>query len=114
MSHDHKIKLGRDVQNELQGRTGDSIGVFKYLGKHWIHVKDQAGDDILRIYNITTKQMADLHAELGEHLRLAPTAAIEHLREMRDLLDKILGADSDEQRRLHEESMRRMFGENRG
>ena len=88
-----KEKLERNRLHEMRARSGDGLGLFEYDGSVWLRLTDEAGDDLLRVYNLTDQQLTDLHAQIGGRLRLAPIATIDHLRRLHALLGDILGAD---------------------
>ncbi len=109
MSHPRN-KLDRKRQNEMPAKYSDTLGLHEYQGSTWIVLKDGEGDDILRIYQVTEQQLADLHAQIGQRLGLASAATMEHLRRLHGVLDEIIQRDDAERREREERALQEWTG----
>jgi hypothetical protein len=89
-------KLEReDGPFSLSLRSRDRLELWEYNTDN-LTVKDKDGNDVLRIYNLSRENMADLHAELGRVLGTPPSVTQEHLRQLWLKLDQIFTRTPEE------------------
>lgn len=96
---DHKPnKLSRERCNTVKLRYDDSIYLWDNFNTS-IVVSDENGQHFVRLYEVSDKHLANLYAEIGARLRLAPAPTMEHIRKLHDVLSEVLNIDQQMQYR---------------
>lgn len=85
-----RITVRRDEEYELHAQPDDVMRLHEYNGT-WILFEDADGNPVLRIYDVTDQQFADLYAAIGRKLGVAASVTMEQLRGLKQHLDKVLG-----------------------
>jgi len=60
-------------------------------GCQWQNLTVQTSGGELALYGLSSRQLADLYVQLGQILGKFPTATVHHLKQARDLLNKLIG-----------------------
>ena len=98
-----RVKLDRDVLNQMNARATDVLGLYEYEGHVWLRLADGDGNDVLRVYRPTGRQLLSLFNDIRTYLRVAPVGTVELLRELRTVIDQVVVADEAEQQQEREE-----------
>lgn len=84
-----RIKLRRTEEHELHAEPDDVMRLHEHNGT-WILFDDGDGNPILRVYNVTNQQLANLNAAIGRKLGVASSVTMEHLQGLQRHLTDIL------------------------
>lgn len=86
-------KLDRNQRNEINANQADHLRLWDspfHAERQNLTLEDSSGKDVLRIYGLTTNQLADLYLDIAAVLGKTPEPTLYHLKQIHEAIGKFV------------------------